>query len=264
MAAGQSLKLLRKRLNITVRYVEQASRRIAEAKGDKKYRLSNGWLVQLENRVSPPNIFHLFALAAIYRVPFPELLRLYGIDGSEQPNYEAIANPQRTQLLSENSIAEVEVDAQIASSKTRLAPDFAAKFAMPFSGARNNGHSNITYGFLGTADLTMYPLIRPGSVLQIDTRQKKLQTAPFHNEFERPIYFIELREGYACGWCELENHKLRIIPHVSSSVNVREFSYPRDAEIIGRVVAYYTHCVDAEAAHAPKQRVTADTEGAGP
>ena len=53
MAAGQSLKLLRKRLNITVRDVQQASRRIAAAKGDKRYRLSNGWLVQLENRASP-------------------------------------------------------------------------------------------------------------------------------------------------------------------------------------------------------------------
>jgi transcriptional regulator with XRE-family HTH domain len=251
VAAGQSLKLLRKRLNITVRDVQQASRRIAAAKGDKRYRLSNGWLVQLENRASPPNIHHLFALSAIYRVPFRELGRLYGIDIDELEKYEAIANPQRTQLLAENSILDVPVESAIASTNTRLAPDLAAQFAMPLNGEHSDGHSNITYGYLGTADLTMYPLIRPGSVLQIDTRQNKLQTAPWHNEFERPVYFVELRASHACGWCQLQGNKLLIIPHLSSPVRVREFVYPREAEIVGRVIAYYTRCVDS--AHDPEQ-----------
>lgn len=245
MAAGQSLKLLRKRLNITVRDVQQASRRIADTKGDKRYRLSNGWLVQLENRDSPPNVHHLFALAAIYRVPFRELLHLYGIDAEEQEKYEAIANPQRTQLLAGNSMVDVPVDSAISSTTTRLAPDLASKFAIPLNGEPNNGHSNITYGYLGTSDLTMYPLIRPGSVLQIDTRQNRLQTTPWHNEFERPVYFVELREGHACGWCQLQGNKLLIIPHLSSPVRVREFIYPREAEIVGRVIAYYTRCVDS-------------------
>ena len=207
MAAGQSLKLLRKRLNLTVRDVQQASRRIADAKCDKRYRLSNGWLVQLENRVSPPNNHHLFALAAIYRVPFRELLRLYNIDLGEQKQYEAIANPQQTQLLAVN-IADLQVEPTISSPTTRLAADLRSKFATPLNGERNNGH---TYGLLGTSDLTMYPLIRPGSVLQIDTRQNKLQTTAWHSEFDRPVYFVELREGHACGWCELQGNKLLII-----------------------------------------------------
>ena len=244
MSAGRSLKLLRKRLNITVRDVQEASQRIAAAKGEKKYRLSNGWLVQLENRGSPPNPHHLFALAAIYRIPCPELLRLYGIDFDEQKKYEAIANPQHTQLLAANIIADVAADLEISSTTTRLAPDLAAKFVMPFNNELNNGHSDITYGLLGTLDLTMHPLIRPGSVLQIDTRQNKPQTASWPNEFERPIYFVELHEGWACGWCELERNKLRIVPHASSSVKVREFTYPHEAEIVGRVIAYYTRCVD--------------------
>jgi transcriptional regulator with XRE-family HTH domain len=253
VAAGQSLKLLRKRLNITVRDVQQASRRIADAKGDKRYRLSNGWLVQLENRASPPNIHHLFALAAIYRVPFRELLHIYEIEMEDQEKYEAVANPQHTQLLAANGVIEVPVDAAVSSTTTRLAPDLASQFAMPRDGEHKNGHSNITYGFLGTSDLTMYPLIRPGSVLQIDTRQNKLETASWHNEFERPVYFVELREGHACGWCQLQGNKLLIIPHLSSPVRVREFIYPREAEIIGRVIAYYTRCVDPaqDSKHSP-------------
>jgi hypothetical protein len=92
----------------------------------------------------------------------------------------------------------------------------------------------------------MYPLIRPGSLLQIDQHQNRLQTASWHNEFERPIYFVELREGYACGWCELQGNHLLIIPHHSSPASVRRFTFPREAEIVGRVVSYYTRCVDQE------------------
>ena len=80
MAAGQQLKLLRNRRHITVREVEQASRRIADAKRDKRYQISNGWLAQLENGVSEPSICKLFSLSVIYQVNLLDLLRLYDID----------------------------------------------------------------------------------------------------------------------------------------------------------------------------------------
>ena len=53
-----------------------------------------------------------------------------------------------------------------------------------------------------------------------------------------------LREAYACGWCELQGNQLLIIPHPSSPASVRRFTYPREAEIVGRVVSYSTNCVD--------------------
>ena len=55
---------------------------------------------------------------------------------------------------------------------------------------------------------------------------------------------VELRDGYACGWCELQGNQLLIIPHHSSPASVRRFTYPREAEIVGRVVGYSTSCVD--------------------
>ena len=67
MPAGQKLKSLRNKRNITVRDVEHASRRIAEAKGDKRFCISNGWLAQLENGVSEPSICKLFSLSVIYQ-----------------------------------------------------------------------------------------------------------------------------------------------------------------------------------------------------
>ena len=90
----------------------------------------------------------------------------------------------------------------------------------------------------------MYPMIRPGALLKIDTTQNKLSTGPSRNEYERPIFFIELRNAYACGWCELQSNQLLIIPHPSAPASVRRFIYPREAEIVGRVVGYSTYCVD--------------------
>jgi hypothetical protein len=87
-------------------------------------------------------------------------------------------------------------------------------------------------------------MIRPNALLRIDTSENKLRTVAWHNEYERPIFFIELRDAYACGWCELQGNQLLIIPHQASPASIRRFTYPREAEIIGRVVGYSTNCVD--------------------
>jgi transcriptional regulator with XRE-family HTH domain len=200
--AGQKLKCLRSKCNITVREVEQASRRIAGVKGDKRFFISNGWLAQLENGVSEPGICKLFSLSVIYEANFLDLVRLYNLDvngNGRSPSFTL-----HTQL------------------------------------------SSIIYGHLGSSDFTMYPMIRPGALLKIDTSQNRLAEGTWHNEYERPIFLVELREAYACGWCELQGDQLLIIPHPSSPVSVRRFAYLREAEIVGRVVSYSSDCVDGE------------------
>src|SRR5258705_11363378 len=91
--AGQKRKAIRKDRHMTVREVEQASRRIAEAKGDKKFSISNGWLTQIENGASEPSICKLFSLSAIYNVGITELMRIYNVDADESDKYKAIAIP---------------------------------------------------------------------------------------------------------------------------------------------------------------------------
>ncbi len=228
---GQKLKTLRNRRNITVREVEQASRRIADVKGDKRFCISNGWLAQLENGPSEPSIYKLFSLSAIYRVSFVDLLKLYNVDIDEKEKYEAIADPYLTQLIS--------WDGQALSDTT------SSQVSTSLEGIKESQlASGIVYGRLGLADFTMYPMIKPGALLKIDTSQNKLITSDWRNEYERPIYFIELRDAYACGWCQLQDNQLLIIPHQSSPASVRWFKYPREAEIVGRVIGYSTSCVD--------------------
>ncbi len=244
MAAGQQLKLLRNRRNITVREVEQASRRIADAKRDKRYQISNGWLAQLENGVSEPSICKLFSLSVIYQVNLSVLLRLYDIDVDNKEQYESVANPHLTQLLPGNSIAGPLCEFDRPSAITTLASEYTAQQRTPVASVPCDGRSTITHAHLGLTDVTMYPLIRPGALLEIDTSQNKLHSVSWHNEFDRPIYFVELRAAYACGWCELQGNQLLIIPHHSSPASVRRFIFPREAEIVGRVVAYRTRCID--------------------
>lgn len=81
--AGQKLKAIRKDRHMTVRQVELASRRIAEAKGDKKFFISRGWLSQIENGASQPSFSKLFSLSVIYQVEITELLRFYNVNADE-------------------------------------------------------------------------------------------------------------------------------------------------------------------------------------
>ena len=250
MLAGQELKSLRNRRNITVREVEQASRRIAGVKGDKRFCISNGWLAQLENGISEPSICKLFSLSVIYRANFLDLVRLYNVDVADKEKYESVADPFITQLIPRKSNTEDELLGEASNFNESLETS-----VIP----RGDPARNIFHAHLGLADFTMYPMIRPGALLTIDSAQNKLVTNVWHNEYERPIYLVELREAYGCGWCELQGNQLLIIPHPSSPVGVRRFTYPREAEIVGRVIGYSTDCVDTElhVLKIPKRKVMA-------
>ena len=100
MPANLSLKALRNSLNVTVREVELESRKIAEAKGDMRFYISNARLTQLEsNSLSEPSLWKLFSLSAIYKVRMTVLMRLYNVEAEETDRYTAIAAPNVTRLL---------------------------------------------------------------------------------------------------------------------------------------------------------------------
>lgn len=80
-------------------------------------------------------------------------------------------------------------------------------------------------------------MIRPGSFVEIDANQKRIDRIFWSNEFDRPIFFVELRDSYACSWCELKDGHLLLIPSPQSRKQVREVRFPMDAEIVGRVTA---------------------------
>jgi hypothetical protein len=95
-------------------------------------------------------------------------------------------------------------------------------------------------GIIGKLDLTLRPMIPAGSMVQIDTSKREIapKKAWIH-EFERPIYFLRSKDGYFCGWCELDEHSewLTLIPHPLSSASIRRWRYGTEIENVGRVVS---------------------------
>jgi hypothetical protein len=74
-----------------------------------------------------------------------------------------------------------------------------------------------------------------------------MQASEWRTEFDRPIYFVELRDGYACSWCEVRGSQLTLIPHPLSGCAIRQFAYPSEAEIVGQVTGVAMRLVPPEA-----------------
>lgn len=107
---------------------------------------------------------------------------------------------------------------------------------------------NSVFGHIGLEDRTMYPWLRPGSLVQIDSRQKAVKMGAWQHELERPIYFVELRDAYVCSWCDLQGDQLYLIPSSQSGQQVRNVRYPMDAEIVGRVTAIIMRMAERQGA----------------
>jgi hypothetical protein len=91
------------------------------------------------------------------------------------------------------------------------------------------------YAFIGTEDWSMYPLIHPGALVLIDETRRKVVNTGWTNEFERPIYFLEHRNGYVCCWCSLNDNQIVLQPHPASMCNPEVYSYPDEIDVIGQV-----------------------------
>ena len=58
------------------------------------------------------------------------------------------------------------------------------------------------------------------------------------------MYFVEVREGYRCGWFQQDGPRLMMQPHPLSRCLPESWRVPDDAEVVGRVVAIVTRLND--------------------
>ena len=95
-----------------------------------------------------------------------------------------------------------------------------------------------TYAYIGSEDFTMYPILPPGSFVQVDESEsrRRVQERQWRSEYERPIYLVETRDGVTCCWCSLRNNALVLQPHPLSPVPVRVLKHPQDADVVGQVI----------------------------
>ena len=173
---------------------------------------------------------------------------MYGVDESRMAEMAlATRVPGTCRLPSTFDVAEIvpfhdETTPRIGTSDiTVLLPQSRSPWSeLPPEDLKTATRRTFNYGLIGAEDRTMSPLIRPGAVVQIDQRQRRWKADGWYNEYERPIYFIELHGGYACGWIEIRGSVLMLVPHTLSKVSIRQFRYPSEAEILGRVTGIAT------------------------
>lgn len=241
--SGTRLKEMRVRLGLTTRDVEAKSQQIAEERHSREYYLSHAWVTDIENGELKPSIYKLYSLSAIYHVGYVEVLSCFGLPLDELGRYRASIGVPKTHLLGGENAAPgekvslpVQFKSEFQLEKTNLLARVIEKWdQIPVGFLQHLDLHKSVYGYIGLEDYTLYPLIRPGSLVQIDATQRKLSLEKWTTEYDRPVYFVELRDGYVCSWCQVDRGQLIVIPHPQSPQNVRRFDYPSQAEIVGRV-----------------------------
>jgi transcriptional regulator with XRE-family HTH domain len=249
----EQLKEIRFKLGITTRDVAESSQRIAETEANPEFQISNAWLTQIENSDSVPSIFKLYSLSAIYRIKFTDILRLYGVDLEHLSRHQLTAPLPKTHLTTlevydaERTVTfPVRFDRSFDVDNTNLLSRMVEVWGeVPIALIQHLDVRHSLYGYIGLQDHTLSPLLRPGSFVQIDPRVRKIQPLRWRTEFDRPIYFVELRDGYACGWCEMQDGYLLLLPHPLSAQSVRRLNYGTEAEIVGQVTAVAMRLTDA-------------------
>jgi hypothetical protein len=242
LSAGVALRQIRDQLGLTMRDVEGASARISALHGSEEYLIPPSRLSDIETKGIVPSVFRFYSLAAIYHKPMRELLVIYGIDlGTATADWSS-SRPARSHLAGfEDEDSDCNVPIRFdpgfdLHETTDLRRMIQAWGAVPFSFLNNLASQKYTYAFIGTEDFTMYPLLQPGSFVQVDESKRRVTTRAWRSEYERPIYFVETREGFVCCWCSLRLNSLVLQPHPLSSAPVRLMKHPQEAEVIGQIV----------------------------
>lgn len=238
--AGERLRRVRERLKLTYRDVAQASRELAQRRGSPEFLLPLSRLADIENGGKVPSLFRLYSLCAIYRLDLHEVLRWYGVPVEQLASEALRIGLDETHLLQIKPGDQVTIplppSGEIDLNKTTFLSHLVRQWGKaPLSFLNGLDPRQHRYGLIGLEDWSMFPILRPGSLVLIDESRHKISRGGWTNEFDRPIYFMEHRDGFVCGWCTLQDDRLMVQPHPASEQQPALFRFPGEIEVIGQV-----------------------------
>src|SRR5215467_261014 len=224
------------------------SEKIAQEKNDPAFFVPHNWISDLENGKSKPRLLPRFhSLSLIYDCDINEILAAFGLNIADLGKDRGHISLPHTHLsglpLAQSDplvVAAPPLPLKPPLQQTNLVHRmFQGLGEMALFLVQQATPQGLLYGYIGTDDYTLDPMIRPGAFVQIDPEQNKVMKGVWPNEHDRPIYFVELRDNrYACSWCEMEGGHLLLVPSPKSPVSIRNLRYLQDAEIVGRVVGW--------------------------
>ena len=240
---GRRLRRIRERLRLRYRDVEEASQQIARHRGNQEFTVGLSRLADIENRGTVPSLYRLYSLCVIYGLKFEIVLGWFGIDLNELGLDAARLSLRHTRIIDFSSAdsvlpeAPLELHRELDLNKTiYLNPHIRQWGKLPLSILGGLNLRQYRYAFIGAEDWFMYPLLPPGSFVQIDETDRRLSADAPTQEHERPVYLIEHRQGFRCGWCTETNGYLIVQPHPDSNMRPELYRYPGEIDLIGRVI----------------------------
>jgi transcriptional regulator with XRE-family HTH domain len=241
---GQQLRRIRERLRLKYREVEEASLRIAARHKNPEFAIGLSRLADIENKGTVPSIYRIYSLATIYGLDYMQALAFYGVAIEQIPIDMSELELQVTRSidLHTGTASGLDVPANLLGMTdfrraSILSREMQEWGLVPMQFLKTLDLTRYRYAFLGTEDWSMYPLIPPGSFVQIDETKRKIMNAGWDNDFSRPIYFLQLHDGYRFGWCTERAGSLIVQPHSAAPVAAEVFRYPGEVEVCGQVVA---------------------------
>jgi len=201
LPAGMVLRKIRDSLGLTMRDVENASLIVAQAHGSMEYLIPPSRLSDIETKGVVPSVFRFYCLAAIYHRPARELLLLYGIDLEGTRADWNSSRPANSHLVT------LDIGQEVCETPVKMDPGFDLRETsdlgrmvqqwgtVPFSLLSSLSSQPYAYGFVGTEDFTMYPILHPGTFVQVDESKRVVVEHQWRSEYERPIYFLQRRCG---------------------------------------------------------------------
>jgi transcriptional regulator with XRE-family HTH domain len=248
---GLRLRQTREALGLTYRDVEKASYQIAVNRGRPDFILHISRLADIENRGVVPSLHKLYSLAAILHLDPFEIAGWYEAPFRQTSNDGACFPPPHT-FLSSSPLQPVPTRATetpVGLESTELLQRPPAGI-IPTPEIKNSASHKYRFGFVGLSDRRMMPLLRPGSTVLIDITLTRIEDAEWSNEYDRPMYFVEIRNGYRCGWFQKDKSRLIMQPHTLSRCAPEAWLTPDDAAVVGQVVGIVSY-LDVPWMHRP-------------
>lgn len=185
-----------------------------------------------------PSIYKILSLAYCLRITDEEILQWYDID-----------LPGIRLLLRQRAERQAETLKHAGSSIRETHFPFHWPFEPPlprtdlFSFRAKRIHASdqerYRYAWIGSQDDCMMEIVTSGSIVRVDTHQRRVVVFSWPTLRHRPIYLVWHQYGHSCCWCQQNGSDLYLIFHPASNCPTRRLRMPREASIIGRVVSVW-------------------------
>jgi len=233
---GALLRSIRTEWGLSLREVKDRTELLAKLWGSPRYASSFSHLAKLELGQHDMRVSTLISLSHIYSKR-PETL----VDACLPPEYHSpvfdpLKGPNATVLITEGRLHE---RAERLLPLNRMSPDIPENTAL-IADDLHSQRNRYRKAIVGRKDRSLYPMIRPGAIITVDTHQRAIAShKEWTNEFDRPIYLLYTRNGYVCGWCQLTEGgtRLNVVSHLMAKLDVLPLAYGKDVEVVGRVVS---------------------------